>query len=74
MNDFKPPRSEERVQGTMFPAGAWGKAPIVPHAQHIKQESGSEASPDSTPATLNRRDAEMGFGDDIPKRVLGRQP
>ena len=24
MNDFKPPRSEERVQGTKFLAGVWG--------------------------------------------------
>ncbi len=24
---FKPPRSEERVQGTKFLAGVWGKAP-----------------------------------------------
>ena len=24
MNAFKPPRSEERVQGTKFLAGAWG--------------------------------------------------
>ena len=24
MNDIKPPRSEERVQGTKFLAGAWG--------------------------------------------------
>ena len=27
MNDFKPPRSEERVQGTKFLAGVWGEAP-----------------------------------------------
>ena len=25
-----------------------------------------EASPDSTPVCLNRREAEMGFGDEIP--------
>ena len=54
----------------MFPAGAWGKAPIVTHAQHKKQESGSEAPPDSTPTALNRREAEMGVGDEIPKRTL----
>ncbi len=41
MNDFKPPRSEERVQGTKFLAGAWGKAPIVtPYP--IKKEVVSE--------------------------------
>ncbi len=28
---FKPPRSGERVQGTKFLAGVWGKAPNVPH-------------------------------------------
>ena len=27
---FKLPRSGERVQGTMFPAGVWGKAPSFP--------------------------------------------
>ena len=27
---FKPPRSAERVQGTMFPAGVWGDAPSLP--------------------------------------------
>ena len=26
---LKPPRSEERVQGTKFLAGVWGKAPSV---------------------------------------------
>ena len=27
LNVFKPPRSGERVQGTKFLAGVWGKAP-----------------------------------------------
>ena len=55
MRRFKPPRSEERVQGTKFLAGVWGKAPsrawggnpIEPQAQSATQdESGSEAIPD----------------------------
>ena len=41
MNDFKPPRSEERVQGTKFLAGAWGKAPSVTPVT-IKKEAVSE--------------------------------
>ena len=59
MNAFKPPRSEERVQGTKFLAGVWGKAPnvtpVTPNREAIKkQESGSEAKPDSANPASSR--------------------
>ena len=38
---FKPPRSGERVQGTKFLAGVWGKAPSVTPVT-IKKEAVSE--------------------------------
>jgi len=58
----------------MFPAGAWGKAPIVTMRSIKKQESGSEASPDSIPAALNRREAEKGCREHVPCWGLGQSP
>ena len=44
--------------------------PSPPQARSATQrESGSEAKPDSTPAAFNRREAEKGFGDNVPKWV-----
>ena len=50
--------------------------PVTPKSRSDlkKQESGSEATPDSANLSSNRREAKMGFGDEIPKQVLGRQP
>ena len=72
-------REAEKGSGDWSPGGVWGGNPIVtptdPQARSaINYESGSEASPDSTPVCLNRREAETGFGDEIPKRGMGWQP
>ena len=72
-------REAKMGSGDWSPGGVWGGDPIVtptePQARSaINYESGSEASPDSTPVCLNRREAEMGFGDEIPKRGMGWQP
>ena len=54
INAFKPPRSEERVQGTKFLAGAWGKAPNVtpvpPTREAIKNKN-QEAKRNLIPLT-----------------------
>ena len=48
--------------------------PVLPKiAKHIKARVRERSVPDSTKAALNRREAKMGFGDEIPKRGLGRQ-
>ena len=44
------------MQGTMFPAGVWGKAPIVPQKSEAKRKSGSEAIPDLLKACFNHRE------------------
>ena len=81
-------REAKTGSGDWSPGGVWGGNPIVtptePQARSaINYESGSEASPDSAPACLSRREAEkgcreqrslLGFGDEIPKRGMGWQP
>ena len=71
--------------GMKSPSGVWGGSPIVTyHAQHPK--NGSQGAKRSLTLTkpvlpafaksppLYCREAEMGFGDEIPKQGLGRQP
>ena len=64
----KPPRSEERVQGTMFPAGVWGDAPSLPL-------DGLHRNPSALPflqtAAKRRWESE---GQASLRRGLGRQP
>ena len=54
------------------------KSPIVPHAKRNRESSqGAKRHLTDgwhTKATFNRREAEMGFGDEIPKRGMGWQP
>ena len=64
------------MQGTKFLAGAWGKAPNVPQREAKQRENSQGAKQNLTDgwrikAAFNRREAEMGFGDEIPKRGMG---
>ena len=60
------------------PSGAWGGSPkrspvLSKIAKRIKARIRERSVPDSAKAALSRREAKMGFGDEIPKRGLGRQ-
>ena len=65
---FKPPRSEERVQGTMFPAGVWGDAPSLPLDGLHRNPSLSHLL---QTAAKRRWESE---GQSSLRRGLGRQP
>ena len=60
------------------PSGGFGRqpnvTPVLPKiAKRINARIRERSVPDSVKAALNRREAKMGFGDEIPKRGLGRQ-
>ena len=67
--NLKPPRSEEgSLRGNPPQAGFGAAAPSFPPYPQIakrfikKQESGSEANPDSAKASNDKREAEKGTG------------
>ena len=75
---LKTAAKRRRESEGIIPSGGFGRQPNVTPvpqiAKRIKARIRERSVPDSVKAALNRREAKMGFGDEIPKRGLGRQP